>query len=245
MEPGNQDTISLNKFISDTGRCSRREADKAIAAGRVMLNGEVARMGNRVAPGDEVLLDGQPIRPADNPELVYLALNKPVGITCTTDRSVRDNIIDFVRYPKRIFPIGRLDKPSEGLIFLTNDGNMVNKILRAGNRHEKEYLVRVHKPITPEFLTRMAAGVPILDTVTLPCTVEQIGKTSFRIILTQGLNRQIRHMCEYLDYRVIRLQRVRIMHVELGNLPAGKWRYLTAAEIKTLKERLRDSKKTA
>lgn len=245
MEPGNQDTISLNKFISDTGRCSRREADKAIAAGRVLLNGEVARMGNRVAPGDEVLLDGQPIRPADNPDLVYIALNKPVGITCTTDRSVRDNIIDFVRYPKRIFPIGRLDKPSEGLIFLTNDGNMVNKVLRAGNRHEKEYLVRVHKPITPEFLSRMAAGVPILDTVTLPCTVEPLGKSSFRIILTQGLNRQIRHMCEYLGYRVLRLQRVRIMHVELGNLPVGKWRHLTAAEIKTLKDRLRDSKKTA
>jgi len=244
MEPGNQETISLNKFISDTGRCSRREADKAIAEGRVLLNGIKARPGNRVGPADEVLLDGKPIRPENNPDLVYIALNKPVGITCTTDRSVRDNIIDHVRYPKRIFPIGRLDKPSEGLIFLTNDGNMVNKILRAGNRHEKEYVVRVHKPITPEFITRMAAGVPILDTVTLPCTVEQTGKTTFRIILTQGLNRQIRHMCEYLDYRVIRLQRIRIMHVELGNLPPGKWRHLTAAEIKTLKEQLRHSSKT-
>jgi 23S rRNA pseudouridine2604 synthase len=244
MEPGNQETISLNKFISDTGRCSRREADKAIAEGRVLLNGIKARPGNRVGPTDEVLLDGKPIRPENNPDLVYIALNKPVGITCTTDRSVRDNIIDHVRYPKRIFPIGRLDKPSEGLIFLTNDGNMVNKILRAGNRHEKEYVVRVHKPITPDFIARMAAGVPILDTVTLPCTVEQIGKTSFRIILTQGLNRQIRHMCEYLDYRVIRLQRIRIMHVELGNLPVGKWRHLTAAEIKTLKDQLRNSKKT-
>jgi 23S rRNA pseudouridine2604 synthase len=244
MESGNEDSISLNKYISDTGRCSRREADKAILDGRVRLNGVTARPGNRVFAGDTVLMDGKPIQPKDNPEVVYIALNKPVGVTCTTDRSIRGNIIDHISYPKRIFPIGRLDKPSEGLILLTNDGNIVNKILRAGNRHEKEYLVEVDKPITPAFLKNMASGVPIDDTITLPCKLEQTGKRSFRIILTQGLNRQIRKMCTHLGYEVMALKRIRIMHITLGNLKIGGWRHLTRPEIQTLNTQLEGSKKT-
>jgi 23S rRNA pseudouridine2604 synthase len=244
MDSGNEDSISLNKYISDTGRCSRREADKAILDGRVRLNGLTARPGNRVLPGDKVLLDGKPIQPKDKPELVYIALNKPVGITCTTDRSIRGNIIDHVKYPKRIFPIGRLDKPSEGLILLTNDGDIVNKILRAGNRHEKEYLVQVDKAITPAFLRSMASGVPVDDTITLPCEIEKIGKKAFRIILTQGLNRQIRKMCTHLGYEVHALKRIRIMHITLGNLKSGAWRHLTRSEIHTLYTQLESSKKT-
>lgn len=244
MDSGNEDSISLNKYISDTGRCSRREADKAILDGRVRLNGVVARPGNRVFPGDTVLLDGKPIRPKDKPESVYIALNKPVGITCTTDRSIRGNIIDHINYPKRIFPIGRLDKPSEGLILLTNDGDIVNKILRAGNRHDKEYLVQVDKVITPAFLRSMATGVPVDDTITLPCQVEQTGKKGFRIILTQGLNRQIRKMCTHLGYEVQSLKRIRIMHINLGNLKTGSWRHLTREEIHILHTQLEGSKKT-
>ncbi|WP_299014962.1 23S rRNA pseudouridine(2604) synthase RluF [uncultured Photobacterium sp.] len=221
--------VRLNKFISDTGFCSRREADKLIEQGRVTINGQEPEMGVKVQPGDEVLVDDKPLRAKEKP--IYIALNKPTGITCTTERHIKDNIIDFIGHRKRIFPIGRLDKPSDGLIFLTNDGDIVNKILRAGNSHEKEYVVRVDKPITQEFLDKMASGVEILDTVTLPCKVTKETQYSFRIVLTQGLNRQIRRMCEALGYDVFKLRRVRIMNISIDGLPNGKWRYLTEAEI--------------
>jgi len=224
--------MRLNKFLAETGACSRREADQWIEAGRVTVNGAPAVLGTQVNDGDDVRVDGRPLRP--KPKRVYLALNKPIGIECTTDRDVPGNIVDFVAYPERIFPIGRLDKDSEGLILLTNDGDIVNTILRAENEHEKEYIVAVDRPLTPAFLAGMAAGVPILDTVTNPCKVTQVGKNTFRIVLTQGLNRQIRRMCEHFDYRVRRLQRVRIMHVHLGTLPVGKWRELTATELRGL-----------
>ena len=219
----------LNKYISETGFCSRREADKLIDAGRVTINGKIPEMGTKVMPGDDVEIDNKPVRSKEKP--IYIALNKPTGITCTTERDIPGNIVDFIGHHKRIFPIGRLDKPSDGLIFLTNDGDIVNKILRAGNNHEKEYVVRVDKPITDEFLQRMAAGVPILDTVTLPCKVEKETKFSFRITLTQGLNRQIRRMCEALGYEVFKLRRVRIMNISLDGIPNGKWRYLSEEEI--------------
>ncbi|PSW03841.1 23S rRNA pseudouridine(2604) synthase RluF [Photobacterium lipolyticum] len=221
--------VRLNKFISDTGFCSRREADKLIDQGRVTINGLSPEMGTKVLPGDEVLVDDKPLRAKEKP--IYIALNKPTGITCTTERHIEDNIVDFIGHRKRIFPIGRLDKPSDGLIFLTNDGDIVNKILRAGNSHEKEYVVRVDKPITQEFLDKMASGVEILDTVTLPCKVSKETNFSFRIVLTQGLNRQIRRMCEALGYDVYKLRRVRIMNITIDGLPNGKWRYLTDDEI--------------
>jgi len=224
--------MRLNKFLAETGACSRREADQWIEAGRVTVNGAPAVLGTQVNEGDDVRVDGRTLRA--KPKRVYLALNKPIGIECTTDREVPGNIVDFVGYPERIFPIGRLDKDSEGLILLTNDGDIVNTILRAENEHEKEYIVAVDRPLTPAFLAGMAAGVPILDTVTNPCKVTQVGKNTFRIVLTQGLNRQIRRMCEHFDYRVRRLQRVRIMHVHLGTLPVGKWRELTAIELRGL-----------
>jgi 23S rRNA pseudouridine2604 synthase len=224
--------VRLNKYLSETGACSRREADAWIDAGRVTVNGERAKLGTQVGEGDEVLVDGQPV--ASRPRRIYLALNKPVGVECTTDRSVPDNIVDFVAHRERVFPIGRLDKDSEGLILLTNDGDIVNRVLRAENEHEKEYIVAVDRPLTPEFLRGMASGVPILGTVTNPCRVTQVGRNTFRIVLTQGLNRQIRRMCEHFDYTVRRLQRVRIMHVALGNLPIGKWRNLTDAEVQKL-----------
>ncbi|CAH6935277.1 Ribosomal large subunit pseudouridine synthase F [Vibrio chagasii] len=219
----------LNKYISETGFCSRREADKLIDAGRVTINGKIPEMGTKVMPGDDVEIDNKPVRSKEKP--IYIALNKPTGITCTTERDIPGNVVDFIGHHKRIFPIGRLDKPSDGLIFLTNDGDIVNKILRAGNNHEKEYVVRVDKPITGEFLQKMAAGVPILDTVTLPCKVEKETKFSFRITLTQGLNRQIRRMCEALGYEVFKLRRVRIMNISLDGIPNGKWRYLNEEEI--------------
>lgn len=222
----------LNKFLAETGACSRREADQWIEAGRVAVNGTRAVLGTQVEAGDDVRVDGEPLRA--RPQRVYLALNKPIGIECTTDRDVPGNIVDFVGYPERIFPIGRLDKDSEGLILLTNDGDIVNTILRAENEHEKEYIVAVDRPLTPAFLAGMAAGVPILDTVTNPCKVTQVGRNTFRIVLTQGLNRQIRRMCEHFDYRVRRLQRVRIMHVHLGTLPVGRWRELTGVELRGL-----------
>ena len=224
--------MRLNKYLAETGACSRREADEWIARGRVAVNGAAAVLGTQVNEGDEVLLDGRPLRP--KPKRVYLALNKPVGVECTTDRDVPGNIVDFVGYPERIFPIGRLDKDSEGLILLTNDGDVVNVVLRAEHEHEKEYIVAVDRPLTPAFLAGMAAGVPILDTVTNPCKVTQVGRNTFRIVLTQGLNRQIRRMCEAFGYTVEALQRVRIMHVHLGTLPLGKWRELTAAELRGL-----------
>lgn len=219
----------LNKFISETGFCSRREADKLIEQQRVTINGKVPAMGTKVLPEDQVEIDGKPLRAKEKP--VYIALNKPTGITCTTERDVPGNIVDFVGHPKRIFPIGRLDKPSDGLIFLTNDGDIVNKILRAGNNHEKEYVVRVDKPVTRDFIKQMSSGVAILDTVTLPCKVSQETKFSFRIVLTQGLNRQIRRMCEALGFEVLKLRRVRIMNISLDGIANGHWRYLTDAEI--------------
>ena len=224
--------MRLNKFLSETGACSRREADAWIEAGRVQVNGATAVLGTQVADGDEVLLDGRPV--AARPQRVYLALNKPMGIECTTDRDVADNIVDFVAHRERIFPIGRLDKDSEGLILLTNDGDIVNRVLRAEHEHEKEYIVSVDRPLTPGFLEGMSRGVPILGTVTNPCRVRQVGRNTFRIVLTQGLNRQIRRMCEHFDYTVRRLQRVRIMHIHLGDLPVGKWRSLTDAEVRPL-----------
>ena len=240
----NDNTISLNKFISNTGRCSRREADKMIEDGRVMLNGVPAKKGNRAGSDDIVLIDGQPLTAQDKAPAKYIAFHKPIGITCTTDQSIPGNIIDYIKFPERIFPIGRLDKPSEGLIFLTNDGDIVNKILRAGNNHEKEYLVKVHKPITDEFIRKMGSGVPILGTYTKKCKVEKINTHSFKIILTQGFNRQIRRMCDYLGYDVISLQRTRIMNIKLEPLAVGKWRLLTTAEVKDLLYLVRDSKKT-
>ncbi len=224
--------MRLNKFLSETGLCSRREADAWIAAGRVQVNGATAVLGTQVNEGDEVRLDGRPV--AARPQRVYLALNKPTGIECTTDRDVAGNIVDFVGHRERVFPIGRLDKDSEGLILLTNDGDIVNRVLRAEHEHEKEYIVSVDRPLTPEFLEGMAGGVPILGIVTNPCKVRQVGRNTFRIVLTQGLNRQIRRMCEHFDYTVRGLQRVRIMHIQLGNLPLGKWRNLTAAEVRPL-----------
>ena len=233
----------INKYLSEVGFCSRRAADKLIEQGRVTINGTVPEMGTKISEGDEVKVDGKTISdPKEKP--VYLAFNKPIGIVCTTDTRVeKDNIIDFINYPSRIFPIGRLDKPSEGLIFLTNDGDIVNKILRARNHHEKEYLVTVDKAITTDFVRQMRRGVPILDTVTRPCEVEQIGKYEFKIVLTQGLNRQIRRMCEYLDYRVSRLKRIRIMNVKL-DIPVGKWRDLTSAELKEIDRLVATSSKT-
>jgi 23S rRNA pseudouridine2604 synthase len=233
----------INKYLSEVGYCSRRAADKLIDQGRVTINGKVPEMGTKVISGDEVRVDGEAVStPTEKP--IYIAFNKPVGIVCTTDRSVeKDNIIDFINHPKRIFPIGRLDKPSEGLIFLTNDGDIVNKILRARNNHEKEYLVTVDKPIQSDFLKKMRNGVPILDTITRNCEVSQVSTYQFRIILTQGLNRQIRRMCEHLGYRVKKLKRIRIMNVSL-DLPVGKWRDLTSEELTQIKRLVDNSSKT-
>ena len=232
----------INKFISETGFCSRREADKLIEAGRVTINGSKPEMGTKVNTGDVIKIDGRELKQKE--PFIYLAFNKPIGIACTTDLKDKDNIIDFINYPKRIFPIGRLDKPSEGLIFLTNDGDIVNKILRAGNNHEKEYVVIVDKPITPEFIKKMGNGVAILETVTQKCFIEQKSKNSFRIILTQGLNRQIRRMCEVLGYNVIKLKRVRIMNIKLDEIAIGQWRYLTNNEITEINSLVSDSIKT-
>ncbi|SHG25889.1 23S rRNA pseudouridine(2604) synthase RluF [Flagellimonas flava] len=233
----------INKYLSEVGYCSRRAADKLIEQGRVTINGKTPEMGTKVTANDEVRVDGELVsRPKK--QSVYLAFHKPVGIVCTTDTRVeKDNIIDFINYPERIFPIGRLDKPSEGLIFLTNDGDIVNKILRARNHHEKEYLVTVNRPITEEFLKRMRNGIPILGAMTRKCEVEKIGPNQFKIILTQGLNRQIRRMCEYLDYRVKKLKRVRIMNVKL-DVPVGKWRHLSDQELKEIQRLVSYSSKT-
>lgn len=232
----------LNKYISETGYCSRREADKLIEEGRVTINGIVPEMGTKVTPQDEVRIDGKLIKEKTGKH-VYLAFNKPIGIECTTNPDVRDNIVDYINYPKRIFPIGRLDKSSEGLIFMTDDGDIVNKILRARNNHEKEYIVTVDRPITDRFIQRMGNGVPILDTITRECKVEQISKYIFRIILTQGLNRQIRRMTEYLGYEVTALKRIRIINISL-DVPVGRHRELTAAEINELNTLIEPSSKT-
>lgn len=232
----------INKFLSESGFCSRREADRLISEGRVTINGLVPEMGTKVLETDEIRVDGKLIREnRDKP--IYLAFNKPVGIECTTNQSVRNNIVDYINYPERIFPIGRLDKASEGLIFMTNDGDIVNKILRARNNHEKEYIVTVDKPITDRFIQKMGNGVPILDTVTRKCKVEQISKYIFKIVLTQGLNRQIRRMCEYLGYEVTALKRIRIINISL-DIPVGRYRDLTPAEIKELNQLIEPSSKT-
>lgn len=240
------DLISINKYISSTGFCSRREAEKLIEQKRVTINERTASLTSKVSAGDIVAIDGEPLKKKkakDRP--IYIALNKPVGVTSTTDPKDRTNIISFLNYPKRIFPIGRLDKDSDGLIFLTNDGDIVNKILRAENHHEKEYIVTVDKAITPDFTQKMSDGVPILDEVTQKCFVRQEGNRKFRIILTQGLNRQIRRMCEYLGYSVKTLTRVRIMNVSLGNLATGKWRHLTQPEIDMIEALVSGSSKTS
>jgi len=238
--------ISLNKYISSSGFCSRREADKLIEQARVTINGELVLPGARVSPGDTVEIDGEPIKSSSSSKKrpIYIAFHKPVGVTSTTDLKDRTNIISYINHPKRIFPIGRLDKDSDGLIFLTNDGDIVNKILRAANNHEKEYIVTVDKAITPEFINKMSNGIPMLGTTTRKCFVRQEGGRRFRIILTQGLNRQIRRMCEFLDYKVMTLTRVRIMNVQLGKLPTGKWRYFTPEEVEKMNDLVETSAKT-
>ncbi len=232
----------INKYISETGFCSRREADKLIEQGRVTINGLKPVMGTKVNPEDSVEIDGKPLKEKQEP--IYLAFNKPVGITSTTDLKDKDNIIDFINHKERIFPIGRLDKPSEGLLFLTNDGDIVNKILRAGNNHEKEYVVMVDKLITSDFIHQMSNGVNILDTITQKCFVEKLDDKNFRIILTQGLNRQIRRMCDALGYKVYKLKRIRIMNIKLDGIQSGKWRYLTEKEINTITKLIANSVKT-
>lgn len=237
----------LNKYLSDTGLCSRREADKFIEQQRVKINGKLPELGTKVVDGDVVTLDGKPVKAVadDKSDRVYLVYNKPIGITCTTERHVKGNIIDAIGHKQRIFPIGRLDKPSEGLILLTSDGDIVNKILRAENAHDKEYQVTVNQPISERFLQKMAKGVPILGTVTKPCKVKARGKYQFTIILTQGLNRQIRRMCEFLGYEVTKLKRIRIMHFELGPLKPGQWRNVTEQELLALNKAVKHSSKTA
>ena len=232
--------IRINKFLSQKGFCSRREADKFILDERVTINGIIAKMGEKIDPEDDVSVDGERISKKINKK-IYIILNKPKGIVCTTDSSVeKDNIIDYINYPKRIFPIGRLDKTSEGLIFLTNDGDIVNKILRAKNKHEKEYHVTVDKPINNDFVKKMSKGVPILNTVTRPCEIKRIKEYEFKIILTQGLNRQIRRMCEHFGYRVKKLKRIRIMNINL-DIPVGEWRYFKDNEISELNKILSKS----
>lgn len=242
MDNNNQQSTNLNKFISSTGICSRREAEKLIIEGRVTINGKPTQLGNRVFKNDVVKVDGRLLK--HKPETLYIALNKPVGIVSTTDSRERDNIVRAVNHPQRLFPIGRLDKPSEGLIFLTNDGDIVNKILRAGNSHEKEYIVTVNKTIDADFVKKMSNGIPILGTITKKCKVEKVSEKVFKIILVQGLNRQIRRMCEYLGYEVTKLKRTRIMNVELGNLKPGDWRELTTDEMKIINKMISTSSKT-
>ena len=232
----------INKYLSEIGYCSRRAADKLIEEGRILINNAPPEMGVKINSSDEIKIDGKLIKET-NKKFIYLAFNKPVGIVCTTDtRFEKNNIIEYINYPERIFPIGRLDKPSEGLILLTNDGDIVNKILRSRNHHEKEYLVEVNKPIDEHFINKMSNGVPILDTLTKDCTVERISKFRFKIILTQGLNRQIRRMCEYLDYKVVKLKRIRIMNISL-DIPLGKYRKLTDNEFNELQKLISDSSK--
>jgi len=243
LDSNKQPTINLNKYISSSGICSRREAEKFINEGRVTINGKPTQLGNRVGKKDLVKLDGRVVKPQNT--TLYIALNKPVGIVSTTDEREPKNIIKHINYPERLFPIGRLDKPSEGLIFLTNDGDIVNKILRAGNNHEKEYFVTVNRSISENFIEKMGNGIPILGTVTNNCLVEKVADKIFKIILTQGLNRQIRRMCEYLDYEVTKLKRTRIMNVELGYLQTGDWRELTQEEMKEINTMISTSSKTA
>lgn len=232
----------LNKAISETGYCSRRGADKLIEEGKVRINGKISGLGAKVTEGDEISIDGTII--TKEVENIYLAFNKPVGITCTTDTSIKSNIINYINFPERIFPVGRLDKPSEGLIFMTNDGDIVNKILRSKNNHEKEYVATVNKKISHSFIKQMRSGVPILDSVTKKCLVTKINDHTFNIVLTQGLNRQIRRMCEYLGYEVKMLKRVRIMNILLGNLKVGRYRSFSSVELNELLLLVEGSSKT-
>ena len=237
-----QKTLRLNKAISDTGFCSRREADKIIEQGRVTINEIKGILGDKVSIEDDIKIDGKSLKRPE--KIIYIAFNKPIGITCTTELHIKENIINYINFPQRIFPIGRLDKASEGLIFLTSDGDIVNKILRAGNNHEKEYLVTVNKFITDEFIQKMANGISILDTVTKKCFVKKESQFVFRIILTQGLNRQIRRMCSFLNYEVLKLQRIRIMNIQLENIGIGKWRFFTEKEIEEINKLISHSIKT-
>ena len=240
----NKDPIRINKFLSEIGYCSRREADRLIDQGRVKVNGETPLLGSKITSQDEVSINGKVVSNVNSKKRIYIAFNKPTGIVCTTDnKREKNNIIDFINYPTRIFPIGRLDKPSQGLIFLTNDGDIVNKILRASNNHEKEYEVTVDKPITKKFVESMGNGIPILDTVTRKCFVKQTNKKKFKIILTQGLNRQIRRMCEYLDYNVKKLERIRIMNIKL-DIPVGTYRDFTAKELNQINQSVENSSKS-
>ena len=242
MEKSNENSVNLNKYISSTGICSRREAEKWIVDGFVTINDQPTQLGNRVFEGDVVKIKGKPLN--IKPKTLYIAFNKPVGIVCTTDLKERKNIVDFIKHPQRLFPVGRLDKPSQGLIFLTNDGDIVNKILRAGNNHEKEYVVSVRQPITSEFIQKMSGGLPILDTVTKKCEVTKLSDYSFKIVLTQGLNRQIRRMCDYLNYDVTILKRTRIMNVNLEGIKEGEWRELSEKEMLQINNMIADSSKT-
>ena len=232
MSGTDNEGIRLNKYIASSGLCSRREADTLIESGKVTINGETAVQGSKVMDGDIVLVNGRKVTPDD--DMIYIAFNKPLGVTCTTDKRDPSNIIDYIGFDERIFPVGRLDKNSSGLILLTNDGSIVNKLLRAENGHEKEYLVTVNRPYDKNFLRSMESGVPVLGQLTLPCKLKPAGDKTFKIILHQGLNRQIRRMCEYLGYKVTRLKRIRFMNIELGGLETGKWRYLTSSEKKEL-----------
>lgn len=242
VEKTNENSVNLNKYISSTGICSRREAEKWITEGAVTINDKPTQLGNRVFEGDVVKINGKPLNA--KPKTLYIAFNKPVGIVCTTDLKERKNIVDFINHTQRLFPIGRLDKPSQGLIFLTNDGDIVNKILRAGNNHEKEYIVSVRQPITSEFIQKMGVGLPILGTITKKCEVTKLSDYSFKIVLTQGLNRQIRRMCDYLNYEVTSLKRTRIMNVNLDGLKVGEWRELTEKEMLQINKMIADSSKT-
>jgi 23S rRNA pseudouridine2604 synthase len=242
MNADNSQILRLNKAISSTGFCSRREADKMIEEGRVTINGKKGLLGDKVTRIDDIRIDGKPLKQIE--QIVYIAFNKPAGITCTTEQHIKGNIIDYINFPQRIFPIGRLDKASEGLIFLTSDGDIVNKILRAGNNHEKEYLVTVNKSITDAFIEKMGNGIPILDSVTAKCFIKKESQFIFRIILTQGLNRQIRRMCEYLNYEVVKLKRIRIMNITLDNITVGKWRHFTEMEMEEMNRLISTSIKT-
>ncbi len=230
----------INKYLSVSGFCSRREADRLLEQGRVTIDGQTAVLGDRVHPEQNVCVDGKQICPSD--ERILIALNKPEGIVCTSSKQDKDNIIDFIHFEKRVYPVGRLDKDSTGLILLTNDGELMDRILRGRNGHEKEYEVTVNKPMKKEVLQAMAQGVPILNTMTKPCRIERLDQRCFRMILTEGLNRQIRRMCEYFGYRVVTLRRVRIMNIELGNLPVGKWRYVSPDELQKLEQSLKGQK---
>ena len=234
----------INKYLSEIGFCSRRKADLLIEQERIKVNGIYAVMGQKVTGQEEIMVNNKTIKKLENKKHIYIAFNKPAGIVCTTDtKREKDNIIDYINYPTRIFPIGRLDKPSEGLIFLTNDGDIVNKILRANNQHEKEYDVEVNKPVTKDFIKKMGEGVPVLDKITNKCKIKQTGKKTFKIILTQGLNRQIRRMCEYFDYRVVFLKRIRIMNIKL-DIPVGEYRDFTKSELNQINQLVKNSSKT-